>query len=147
MEKLYIIKIGGRVIDIPDELEAFLKDFAKIPGKKILVHGGGKWVSEMSRQLGLEVKMIEGRRITDADTLKVVKMMLPGVANKTIVATLQKHGCNALGLTGADGNLIRAKKRPVKNNLDYGFVGDVENVDAEGINSLLKSGFFRCLPP
>src|SRR5210317_954832 len=102
-EKLSIFKIGGKVIDDKHELDVFLRNFAHIPGKKILVHGGGKWVSEMCRHLGVEVKMTNGRRITDEKTLEVVTMILPGLANKKIVARLQGYGCNALGLTGADG--------------------------------------------
>ena len=140
-ETLSIFKIGGKVIDDKDELDVFLKNFANIPGKKILVHGGGKWVSEMSRQLGIEVKMTNGRRITDERTLEVVTMILPGLANKKIVAKLQGYGCNALGLTGADGNTISAIKRPVKNGLDFGFVGDIEKVEVSNVQFLIESGF------
>ena len=140
-EKLSIFKIGGKVIDDRNELDLFLENFANIPGKKILVHGGGKWVSEMCGRLGIEVKMTNGRRITDENTLEVVTMILPGLANKRIVATLQRYGCNALGLTGADGNTILAVKRPVKNGLDFGFVGDVEKVEISNVQSILKSGF------
>ncbi len=140
-ESLSIFKIGGHVINDAGELKAFLNDFAGIPGNKMLVHGGGRWVSDMSRRLGLEVIMKEGRRITDADTLEVVKMMLPGVANKNIVATLQSFGCNALGLTGADGNLIRADRRPVRDNIDYGYVGDVKKVEGKKIGQILDLGF------
>ena len=128
VEKLSIFKIGGKVIDDNNELKIFLEDFAGIPGKKILVHGGGKWVTEMCQQLGIEVKMTNGRRITDEKTLELVTMILPGLANKKIVAILQKYGCNALGLTGADGNTILATRRPVKNNVDFGFVGDVKQL-------------------
>jgi acetylglutamate kinase len=140
-ETLSIFKIGGKVIDDEGELDIFLKNFTNIPGKKILVHGGGKWVSKMCRHLGIEVKMIHGRRITDEKTLEVVTMILPGLANKKIVARLQGYGCNALGLTGADGNTISAVKRPVKNGLDFGFVGDVEKVEVNNIQSLIMSGF------
>jgi acetylglutamate kinase len=140
-EKLSIFKIGGKVIDDKRELDIFLMDFAKIPGNKILVHGGGKWVSEMCQRLGIDVKMTNGRRITDEITLEVVTMILPGLANKKIVATLQGYGCNALGLTGADGNTIIAIKRPVKNGLDFGFVGDIEKVEVSNVQSLIKSGF------
>lgn len=140
-DTLRIFKIGGQVIDDRAELEAFLKDFAGIPGKKLLVHGGGKWVSDLSRKLGIEVKLVSGRRITNDDTIDVVKMVLPGLANKTIVALLQKYGVNALGLTGADGNLILAKKRPVKDGIDYGWVGDVVHVDTAKIGLILENGF------
>ena len=140
-EKLSIFKIGGKVIDDNSELNIFLRNFANIPGKKILVHGGGKWVSEMCQRLGIDVKMTNGRRITDESTLEVVTMILPGLANKKIVATLQGYGCNALGLTGADGNTIMAVKRPVKNGLDFGFVGDIEKVEVGNVKSFLESGF------
>ncbi len=138
MKRLGIFKIGGRVIDEPEELKSFLRAFAHIPSPKLLVHGGGKWVSEMSDRLGLAVKMEGGRRVTDAATLDVVSMILPGRANKKIVALLQGYGCNALGLTGADGNFILAEKRPVVNGLDFGFVGDVVRVDSAGIRDILK---------
>jgi len=141
VEKLSIFKIGGKVIDDNSELDIFLKDFATVPGKKILVHGGGKWVSEMCERLGIEVKMTNGRRITDEKTLEVVTMILPGLANKKIVATLQKYGCNALGLTGADGNTIKATRRPVKNGIDFGFVGDIEKVNVKNVQEIIKSGF------
>lgn len=141
METLLIFKIGGSVIDNEPELNKFLHDFAMVPGKKILVHGGGKWISELSQSLGVEVTMIEGRRMTDAATLRVVQMVLPGLANKTIVAKLQKEDCNAIGLTGADGNTISAKKRPVRDGMDFGYVGDVKNVNETAIEKLIEAGF------
>ena len=140
-EKISIFKIGGKVIDDTAELDKFLEGFAMVGGKKILVHGGGKWVSDMSKRLGVEINMTHGRRITDRETLKVVTMILPGLANKTIIATLQKYGCNALGLTGADGNIILAEKRPVKNDIDFGYVGDILQIDVKQIQTLLQSGF------
>lgn len=140
MEKLRIFKIGGKVVEDADQLTAFLESFAKLKGNKILVHGGGKWVSEMSRRLGIEVKMIDGRRITNADTLEVVKMMLAGVANKNVVSKLQGYGCNAIGLTGADGNTILADKRPLLNGIDYGFVGDVKKVNHVVIQNMINTG-------
>ena len=139
METLRIFKIGGKVVENPGLLDRFLGEFHKIKGRKILVHGGGKWVSEMSAKLGIPVKMLEGRRITDAETLEVVKMMLAGVANKNVVSLLQKFGCNAIGLTGADANCILARKRPVKNGIDYGFVGDVVNINAQAIQKFLEA--------
>jgi acetylglutamate kinase len=145
LEKLYVIKIGGKVVEDKEGLPDFLKSFAGIPGKKILVHGGGKSVSEMSRKLGIEVKMVDGRRITDADTLDVVKMMLAGVANKNVVTLLQGFDCNAIGITGADANLIRAHKRPLWNGIDYGFVGDIDEVNSEGLKKLLEDGFVPVL--
>ncbi len=138
-DQIQVFKIGGKVVEDDRQLSAFLERFAKLDGNKILVHGGGMWVSEMSKRLGIEVKMIEGRRITDAETLEVVKMMLAGVANKNVVSKLQGFACNAIGLTGADGNTIRAVKRPLKNGIDYGFVGDVKEINREVIQSLIKA--------
>jgi acetylglutamate kinase len=142
MEKLTIIKIGGNVIDNEKALQAFLSDFAALPGKKILVHGGGKIATEISASLGISAQLVEGRRITDAETLKVVTMVYAGLINKNIVASLQKQKSNAIGLTGADGNFIAAQKRPVK-DIDYGFVGDLNehSVAANNLNSLLLAGF------
>lgn len=140
-EKLSIVKIGGHVIDESNELDRFLKAFASLKSRKILVHGGGKWVSLMSKKLGLEVKMVEGRRITDHDTLEVVKMMLPGLANKNIVASLQKYGCDAMGFTGADGGMILANRRPVRGGIDYGYVGDIVKVDAQKLKGILELNF------
>lgn len=140
MEKISIVKIGGQVVDDLLELDIFLKDFASLEGRKLLVHGGGKWVSQMSERLGIKVKMINGRRITDAETLEVVKMMLPGVANKNIVAGLQKYGCDALGFTGADGNMILARKRPVRENIDFGFVGDIISINAQKLTRIIELG-------
>ena len=139
-QQLRIFKIGGKVVEDEEQLSSFLTAFAKLEGNKILVHGGGKWVSEMSRRLGIEVKLVDGRRITDADTLEVVKMMLAGVANKNVVSKLQGYGCNAIGLTGADGNTILADKRPLKNGIDYGFVGDVKEVNNEVIQNIINAG-------
>jgi acetylglutamate kinase len=140
-KKLSIFKIGGQVVDDPKELDSFLRDFSLVPSKKILVHGGGKWVTRMSKRLGVNVKIIDGRRITDKDTLEVVTMMLPGVANKTIVAALQKYGCNAIGFTGADGGMILANKRPLKDGIDYGYVGDIVKVNASGLSEILELEF------
>lgn len=124
MNRLFIIKIGGNVLDHPDALEKFLSDFASIKEPKVLIHGGGKIATKIGNQLGIESNYINGRRITDAETLDLVTMVYGGLVNKQIVATLQKLGCNALGLTGADANMIKAVKRPVK-DIDYGFVGDI----------------------
>jgi len=133
MNKLFIIKIGGNVLDNPAALEGFLKDFAAIKEPKILIHGGGKIATSMGNQLGIESNYINGRRITDAETLDLVTMVYGGLVNKQIVAKLQQMGCNALGVTGADGNMIRATKRPVK-DIDYGFVGDIT---PDGVNTAL----------
>lgn len=142
MNSLNIIKIGGNVIDNSENLYHFLKDFKDLPGYKILVHGGGKIATQVSDSLGIESRLVDGRRITDVETLRVVTMVYGGLVNKNIVAQLQRFGTNAIGLTGADGNLIKAKKRPVK-TIDYGFVGDIYegSVNTEGINNLLKAGF------
>ena len=133
MNKLFIIKIGGNVLDSEVALDLFLKDFAAIKEPKILIHGGGKVASNVGNQLGIESNYINGRRITDAATLDLVTMVYGGLVNKQIVAKLQQLGCNALGVTGADGNMIKATKRPVK-EIDYGFVGDIK---PEGVNSAL----------
>src|ERR1700759_5440045 len=127
--QLSIIKIGGNIIDDEQRLLAFLDNFAAVPGKKILVHGGGKLATKVATGLGVQQQMIDGRRITDAETLKIVTMVYAGTINKNTVASLQAKGCNAMGLTGADGNAIRAHKR-VHPTIDYGFVGDVDAVDA-----------------
>ena len=147
MEKLLVIKIGGNVVDNPTLLLSFLKTFATSPYKKILIHGGGKVATELSKQMGLEVRMVEGRRITDEDTLKVITMVYGGLINKKIVASLQALRCPALGLTGADGALITAQKRPVKNGIDYGFVGDIENVNGPFLINLLNSGASPVIAP
>src|SRR5471030_2341017 len=114
MQSLHIIKIGGNVIDNSENLYHFLKDFTALDGYKILVHGGGKIATELSETLGIEAKVVDGRRITDIEALRVVTMVYGGLINKNIVAQLQRHGSNAIGLTGADGNFIKAHKRPVK---------------------------------
>lgn len=139
MEHLKVIKIGGNVIDNPQALEAFLEKFATIAGAKILVHGGGAIASRTLKVMGIEPKMIEGRRVTDADTLQVVTAVYAGLINKTIVATLQKYGCNVAGLSGADCNAILSRKRPAT-PIDYGFVGDVEKVNASAFEIFLAAG-------
>jgi len=126
MEKLFVIKIGGNVIDSEENLSSFLSAFASINAKKILIHGGGKIATKIGDQLGVASKYINGRRITDDDTIDIVTMVYGGLVNKKIVAQLQAKNCNAIGLTGADANLIPAIKRPVK-EIDYGWVGDVES--------------------
>lgn len=133
MNRLFIIKIGGNVLDNPESLKVFLHDFASIKEPKILIHGGGKIATKLGNQLGIESNYINGRRITDSATLDLVTMVYGGLVNKQIVATLQENGCNAMGLTGADGNVIKASKRPVR-DIDYGYVGDIT---AEGVNTSL----------
>ena len=143
-----VVKIGGNVVDNPELLREFVRDFAAMPGMKVLVHGGGVMASQMQKEMGMVPKMVEGRRVTDEEALKVVTMVYAGWCSKNIVALLQAQGCNAIGLSGADGNAIRAMKRPpvhvesLGEMVDYGFVGDVtaESVDAGFIYSLLERG-------
>jgi acetylglutamate kinase len=136
MEQLFVIKIGGNVIDDENNLSAFLKNFAAIKGRKILVHGGGKIATKIGDQLGIESKYIDGRRITDEATINLVTMVYGGLVNKRVVAKLQALSCNAIGLTGADANIIPAAKRPVtKEGIDFGFVGDI-NTKELGISNL-----------
>lgn len=137
MNSLYILKIGGKILDDKAKLKAALSDFAKIKMPKILVHGGGKRANEICPKLGIEPKMIDGRRITDAATLEVVTMVYAGLLNKTVVSELQVLSCNALGLSGADGNVIQAVKRPVK-AIDYGFAGDIVSVNTDVLKVLLQ---------
>jgi acetylglutamate kinase len=137
-EPLHIIKIGGNVINDEASLSEFLKDFAQVSGKKILVHGGGRKASELLKSIGIEPKMVGGRRITDQATLEVVTMVYAGLINKKIVAQLQKNNCNAIGLSGADGNSIKAHKRIVK-DIDYGFAGDVDVVENKTFKALLDN--------
>lgn len=139
MKQITVIKIGGNVIDNEEALNAFLARFAAIEGDKILVHGGGKLASRLQKELGQEVQMIDGRRVTDRATLDVVTMVYAGLVNKQIIATLQALGCNAIGLSGADGNIVRAHRRPAK-PIDYGFVGDIDGIDTTMLRSLLEAG-------
>ncbi|MCC3160028.1 acetylglutamate kinase [Hymenobacter sp. 15J16-1T3B] len=138
---LKVFKIGGGVLDDEAQLRAFVREFSQVLGRTILVHGGGKGASQMLQALGIEPQMVQGRRITDAATLDVVTMFYAGKTNKQLVALLQAAGTNALGLSGADGNVIRAVKRPVK-DIDYGFVGDLpaDSVDAGLLGTLLEAG-------
>ena len=137
--KLTIVKVGGNVINNPEALESFLTDFAKVEGNKILVHGGGKRATQLAADLGIEATMINGRRVTDTTTLEIVTMVYAGLLNKNITATLQKFNCNALGLSGADGNSIQAHKRIVK-DIDYGFAGDVDGINATNISTFIEGG-------
>lgn len=148
MQELKVIKIGGNIIDDEQKLASFLNNFSRIEGTKILVHGGGKIASAVGDKIGIKPEYVNGRRITDAATLDVVTMVYGGLVNKKITAQLQSKSCNAIGLTGADGNLIQAVKRPVK-EVNYGFVGDI---DKQGINtaflhSLLNAGLVPVLAP
>lgn len=145
-EALTIVKVGGKIVEEEATLNQLLDDFATIPGHKVLVHGGGRSATKIASQLGIESRMVDGRRITDADTLRVVTMVYGGLVNKNIVAGLQARGVNALGLTGADMNVIRSVKRPVK-EVDYGFVGDVEKVDASLLADLIGKGVVPVMAP
>ena len=138
-KRLSIFKIGGNVINDFSTLNDFLTHFATFQGYKILVHGGGIRASEMLRKTGVTPKMIDGRRVTDKETLEIVTMVYAGLINKNIVATLQDFDCNALGLSGADANIVMSCKRPIK-KVDYGFVGDVEQVDSDILKYLLDGG-------
>jgi len=137
--KLSIIKIGGNVIENKEELSKFLKAFSELEGLKILVHGGGKLATKLGTRLGIKSKLIDGRRITDEDSLGLITMVYAGLVNKNIVAELQSHNCNAIGLSGADGDTIQAHKRPVK-DIDYGYAGDVDGVSTNTITKLLEAG-------
>lgn len=138
-QSLSIVKIGGHILDDPKAKNSFLSQFAAIDGSKLLVHGGGKSATELSKKMQLEVQMVDGRRITDAKTLEVITMVYAGKINTSIVAQLQALGCNAIGCSGADANSIQSVKRPVL-DVDYGFVGDVQNVNSDYISMLLSAG-------
>ena len=146
MNELLVIKIGGQVIDDATTLDHFLHQVSKLTIPCILVHGGGKLATRISEQLGIDAKMIEGRRITDAATLEVVTMVYGGLVNKQLVASLQSLGKQAIGLTGADHDLIRSKKREHP-TIDFGFVGDVTRVHTEGFDDLLKMGLLPVIAP
>lgn len=139
MKALKIIKIGGRIIDDPKKLDQVITAFSKLQSPKIMVHGGGNDATEYSKKFGIEPKIVDGRRITDAESLKIVQMVYAGLINKNIVARLQALNCAAIGLSGADGNSIAAKKRAVK-HIDYGFVGDVVQVNTSVLNKILQCG-------
>lgn len=141
-EHLTIIKVGGKIVENPESLNALLQDFAAVEGKKLLVHGGGRSATQMAARLGVETKMVDGRRITDEAMLEVVTMVYGGLVNKRIVAGLQALGVNAVGLTGADMNIVLSDKRKVS-AVDYGWVGDVKRVNAEAVVTLIESG---CCP-
>lgn len=165
-EKLFIIKVGGAVVETPDSLDRLLKDFAALPGRKVLVHGGGRRATKVAAALGIESKMVGGRRITDAGMLEVVTMVYGGLVNKNLVAKLQANGVNALGLTGADMDIIRSRKRPPvllpaspqpslntqhptpnTSPIDFGFVGDVEHADGDRLAALIEKGITPVLAP
>lgn len=146
MNKLTLVKVGGKIVEDSETLKQLLSDFSKIEGHKVLVHGGGRSATAIAAKLGIESQMVNGRRITDEETLKVVTMVYGGLVNKQIVAGLQSIGVNALGLTGADLNYMRSEKRPVK-DVDYGFVGDVKEVNADILSDLIMKGVVPVLAP
>lgn len=146
-QKVTVVKVGGKIVETPDTLETLLHRFSALEGLKVLVHGGGRTATEVAAKLGVETHMVDGRRITDADMLRVVTMVYGGLVNKQVVARLQACGVNALGLTGADMNLIRSHRRPERNGVDFGFVGDVDTVDGERLAQLLHSGVTPVVAP
>lgn len=147
MEKVTIVKVGGAIVEDNEQLEQLLTDFAAIPGKKVLVHGGGRRATKVAAALGIESKMVNGRRITDAQMLEVVTMVYGGLVNKNLVAKLQAKGVNALGLTGADMDVIHSHKRPVKDGVDFGYVGDVERANGKMLQTLIQEGITPVMAP
>ena len=146
-ERLTIVKVGGAVVEDEAQLSALLHDFAAIDGRKLLVHGGGRKATQVAASLGIETKMIDGRRITDRDMLSVVTMVYGGLVNKNVVARLQAQGLKAIGLTGADADVIRSHRRPLKNGVDYGFVGDVDRVDGQLLHTFVEEGLVPVMAP
>lgn len=146
MEKLTLIKVGGKIVEEQATLSRLLASFAAIPGRKVLVHGGGRLATAMASRLGIESRMVGGRRITDKAMLEVVTMVYAGLVNKNIVAGLQAQGVNALGMTGADMNILLSDKRPV-GEVDYGYVGDVRRVDAAALSALIEMGVVPVIAP
>ena len=146
-ERLTIVKVGGAVVEDEAQLTQLLKDFCAIEGAKILVHGGGRRATKVAERLGIETKMVDGRRITDEQMLEVVTMVYGGLVNKHVVASLQALGTDAIGLTGADGDVICSVKRPLKNGIDYGFVGDVKKVDGAKIAHFIGKNLTPVIAP
>lgn len=147
MEKVTIVKVGGAIVEDNEQLAQLLTDFAAIPGKKVLVHGGGRRATKVAAALGIESKMENGKRITDAQMLEVVTMVYGGLVNKNLVAKLQAKGVNALGLTGADMDVIHSHKRPVKDGVDFGYVGDVERANGKMLQALIQEGITPVMAP
>ena len=146
-EKLTIVKVGGAVVEDEAQLAQLLKDFSAIEGRKLLVHGGGRKATKVAEVLGIESKMVGGRRITDADMLNVVTMVYGGLVNKNLVTRLQANGVNALGLTGADMDVIRSHKRPIKDGVDFGYVGDVDKANGQMLSKLIEEGIIPVMAP
>lgn len=146
-QKITVVKVGGAIVEDPQSLDQLLQNFAAIEGPKVLVHGGGRRATKVATSLGIESKMVNGRRITDAEMLEVVTMVYGGLVNKNIIAQLQSKGVNALGLTGADMDVIHSHKRPLKNGVDYGFVGDVERVNGFALRNIIEQGITPVMAP
>ena len=144
--QLTIVKVGGKIIEEPDALKVLLKDFSRIAGYKMLIHGGGRTATELAEKLGVKSKIVNGRRVTDEETLKIATMVYAGLVNKRIVAQLQAIGVDAIGLTGADMNVVLSQKRPVT-DIDYGFVGDVKEVNARVLSELINQSYTPVLAP
>ena len=144
---IQVIKIGGGVLENEAQRDAFLRQFAAIEGPKVLVHGGGRLATTMAERLGVETQMIDGRRVTDKETLDIVTMVYGGLVNKQVVAQLQTMGVNAIGLTGVDGGWMKSVKRPIKNGIDYGYVGDVIEVNGAHLRTLLDNGLTPVIAP
>ena len=144
---IQVIKIGGGVLENEAQRDAFLRQIAAIEGPKVLVHGGGRLATTMAERLGVETQMIEGRRVTDKETLDIVTMVYGGLVNKQVVAQLQTMGVNAIGLTGVDGGWMKSVKRPIKNGIDYGYVGDVTEVNGAHLRALLENGLTPVIAP
>lgn len=142
-----IVKVGGAVVEDEQQLTQLLKDFSAIEGNKVLVHGGGRRATKIAERLGIETKMVDGRRITDREMLEVVTMVYGGLVNKNVVARLQALGCDAIGLTGADADIIRSHKRPMKNNVDFGWVGDVDKADGSKLCRFIETGIIPVIAP
>ena len=144
---IQVIKIGGGVLENEAQRDAFLRQFAAIEGPKVLVHGGGRLATTMAERLGVETHMIDGRRVTDKETLDIVTMVYGGLVNKQVVAQLQTMGVNAIGLTGVDGGWMKSVKRPIKHGIDYGYVGDVIEVNGAYLRTLLDNGLTPVIAP
>lgn len=146
-QSLTIVKVGGAVVEDEAQLESLLAGFGRIAGRRVLVHGGGRRATQVASRLGIESRMVGGRRITDEAMLEVVTMVYGGLVNKRIVARLQAAGINALGLTGADMDCIRSHRRPLRDGVDFGFVGDVDRADAAALSTLIESGVTPVMAP
>ena len=146
-ERLVVVKVGGAIVEDEAQLAQLIHDFAAIPGHKVLVHGGGRRATKVAASLGIESKMVGGRRITDADMLEVVTMVYGGLVNKNLVARLQANGVDALGLTGGDLDVIRAHRRPLRDGIDFGFVGDVDRADGQRLAMLIRQGITPVMAP